>query len=464
MCPVMSPMSASDGQVPLEPAAPPRPRPSPFHSSDPWWLFALNAVVIGFMWVKHGGIDRIEPHGWLIAVGQVTGLYAALAALAGLVLTSRAPWLERRYGQDQMVGLHRYTGFTAATLMIVHVTVVTLGYAFDTGITVWEQIVDSVTNYAYVLNAVIGFGLLMLVAGSSLRALRRALSYEIWWFIHLGSYVGLLLAFGHQTAIGSDFVDDGWAVLYWSLLYLSVAALIFGHRWLTPFVLALRHRFEVVEVHSEGPGVVTVVLGGRDLDRLPVQAGQFFVLRELAKGRWWKAHPFSLSAVPDGRTLRFTIKALGDDSSEFQSIDVGARFSIEGPYGGFLPHRTTGRRILYIAGGVGITPFRGLIDDVSRPQDVALLYRTRSPEDAVFLDQLQGLSATKGFALELSFSRITGGDLHPFAPERLLEFVPDLLEREVFVVGPPPMISAARNGLRAAGVPASHVHLESFGY
>jgi predicted ferric reductase len=443
---------------------PPPPRISPLQNYDPVWLLVVNAGVVAFMWFVHGGLERTETQGWLIAVGQLTGLYAALAALLGLVLISRAPWLERRYGMDRMTHFHRYTGFTAASLMAIHVVTVTVGYAWDTEITIWEQIVDSVANYPYVLNAVIGFALLMVVAVSSLRALRKVLAYEHWWFIHVGAYAGIALAFGHQTATGSDFVRDGWAVAYWTLLYLSAAGLIFGFRWITPLVLAVRHRLEVRAVEVVGSDAVTVVLSGRDLDRLRVQAGQFFLLRVLTAGRWWKAHPFSLSAPPDGKTLRFTIKALGDDTTALQTIAVGTRIAIEGPYGGFLPFRSTQRKLLYIAGGVGITPFRGLIDDVARPKDVALLYRNRRPNDALFLDELSSLSRERGFDLRLTYSRNGGKEPNPFDPNQLRDFVPDVADREVFVVGSPRLISAAKNGLRAAGVPARNIHYENFSY
>ena len=463
-CPRWRALTATDDRVPPAPSAPPQPRRSPLQSYDPLWLLAVNAGVIGFMWIVHGGPERTTSQGWLIAIGQLAGLYAALAVLLGLVLISRAPWLERRYGMDRMTHFHRYTGFTAAVLMIVHVVTITLGLAWDTDITIWEQIVDSVSSYPYLVNAVIGFALLMVIAATSIRVVRRVLSYEHWWFVHVAAYAGVALAFGHQTAIGSDFVTDGWAVVYWSLLYLSAALLIFGYRFVTPSVLAVRHRFEVVAVEASGPSAVTVVVGGRGLERLPVQAGQFFLLRVLTRGRWWKAHPFSLSAPPDGASLRFTVKALGDDSTELQTIPIGTRLAIEGPYGGFLPFQATDRKLLYVAGGVGITPFRGLIEAVDRPEDVALIYRNRRPDDALFIDDLVALSERTGFTLRLSYSRLGTGEPNPFTRDELQAFVADVADREVFVVGSPRLISAARTGLRAAGVPASHIHYENFSY
>ena len=447
-------------------AAPPRPRRSPLKDLDPVWLFALNVAVITYMFIVHGGFTRAEtPARWVIAVGQLTGLYAAITMLLGLVLISRTPWLERRYGMDRMTHAHRLVGFTAAWLMIGHVITITVGFALDSDLSLWDQIVDSWVNYVYLPQAVIGFGLLMVVAGASIRAIRKVLSYEHWWLIHVWAYLGVVLAFAHQTAIGADFVLDSWAFAYWTLLYLSAGAVILGFRWITPFVLAVRHRFRVDQVIPQGPDTVTIVVGGRRLDRLAVQAGQFFLLRVLTRRRFWKAHPFSLSAAPDGRSLRFTIKALGDDTTDLQTIPLGSRLALEGPYGGFLAFLPTRRHVLFITGGIGITPFRGLIDDWEpRPGEVALLYRNRTPGDAVFREALEELSRLKGFDLHLSYSRLNGGDPNVFHPDHLRRMVPDLAEREVFVVGSPRLISAAGNGLRAAGVPSHQIHFENFAY
>lgn len=433
---------------------------------DPVWLFVLNVAVITWMFARHGGFTRSEDAAqWLVAIGQLSGLYATIFVLLGLVLISRTPWLERRYGMDRMTHHHRLVGFTATWLMIVHVVTVMVGIALDQEITIGEQIADAWVNYAYMPGAVIGFFMLLVVAGVSIRAIRRVLSYEQWWLIHVTAYLGVLLGFAHQTAIGADFVFDDWAYAYWVLLYASVAVLIVGFRWITPWWLTWRHRFRVEQVVAEGDGIVTIVVGGRRLDRLAVEPGQFFLIRRLNRRDFWKAHPFSLSAAPDGRTLHFTVKALGDHTRALQTIPVGTRLSLEGPYGGFLAFLPTERKVLFITGGIGITPFRSMIERWDRtPGEVALLYRNPRPEDVVFRDDLETLSREKGFDLHLSYSRGDGADPRPFDPDRLRAIAPDLDQREVFVIGSPRLLAAAGNGLRVAGVPARQVHYENFAY
>ena len=86
--------------------------------------------------------------------------------------------------------------------------------------------------------------------------------------------------------------------------------------------------------------MVSLEIGGVRLDRLRARTGQFFTWRFLTRDHWWEAHPFSLSAAPDGRRLRITVKGLGDHTRSLRDVGPGTRVIVEGPFGGFT---TTGR-------------------------------------------------------------------------------------------------------------------------
>ncbi len=447
---------------------PPRPAASPLRDRDLQLLVVLNVVIVGAMWWRHGGPGTLtSASGWLIAVGRLTGLYGTLAVLAQLVLVSRVPWLERRYGMDRLNRWHRWNGFALVWLLAAHTVSLVVGYALLAQTGVLTQVGDFVLNWPDLLMAFVGFGLLVVVAVTSVRAARRSLSYETWWFVHLYAYLAVALSVAHEFAVGRDLVADGWARAYWVSAYLLTALALFGFRWVQPLWRAAYHRLRVASVTREASDVVTITLRGQRLHRLPAAAGQFFLLRFLTRDGWFEAHPMSLSAVPDGRGLRFTVKALGDATSRLQSVPVGTRVMAEGPYGVFTAAAATQRKVLLIAGGIGITPIRALYEDLGRrPGDVALLYRARRREEEVFHDELVRLSRQRGYDLKISHSRPLGvpvGD-DPFRAEHLLAAVPDLTERDVFVCGPASLIGAATNGLRHAGVPRERVHAERFDY
>ena len=118
-----------------------------------------------------------------------------------------------------------------------------------------------------------------------MRAARARLSYELWHGIHLYAYLAIALTFAHQLVVGADFADDPVARLYWIGLYVLASATILVFRFGQPIRASLRHRLRVANVVREGPGVVSIYLTGRDLDRLAIRSGQYLVCRFLTRER-----------------------------------------------------------------------------------------------------------------------------------------------------------------------------------
>ena len=315
--------------------------------------------------------------------------------------------------------------------------------------------------------ATVGLVLLLIVGLTSLRIALRRVSYETWYYLHLYAYLAIALAFAHQLVVGTDFINDPIATAYWIALYAATVALLVVFRIGPPVSMALRHRMSVAEIVEEAPGVVSIYVTGRDLDRLPVRAGQFFIWRFLAGDGWWRPHPFSLSSAPNGRWLRLTVKRRGDDTAWLQGLKVGTPVVAEGPYGAFTGALRTHRGVLLIAGGIGITPLRGLIEEMSSPRGaLTLIYRASRWEDLVFRQEIDSLMrAHKGVVHYVVGRR----DRHEVAAEpldaaHLRALVPDVAKRDVYVCGPDSMIEAVRSALRRLRVPDRQVHSERFSF
>src|SRR5205085_8944043 len=136
------------------------------------------------------------------------------------------------------------------------------------------------------------------------------LRYETWYYLHFYTYLAVALAFSHQFATGAELMDNFAARALWGALYAGVAVALVWYRFITPVRQAFRHRMRVLAVQPEGPDVVSVVIGGRGLDELGAEPGQFFRFRFIARGLWWTSSPYSLSAAPRPDRLRITVKAL----------------------------------------------------------------------------------------------------------------------------------------------------------
>ncbi|MCI2420366.1 ferredoxin reductase family protein [Saccharopolyspora sp. K220] len=436
-----------------------------------WWLralLALNGMWVVDLFLLGGEAGALTgPHGLVLALGRLTGLGGALALVLQLVLIARVPWLERRLGMDRLTSWHRWTGTWVLWLVLAHVVLIVVGYAEQDRSPVLSEFGSLLFETQDLLLAAAGTGLLVVVGATSARAIRRRMRYETWHFLHLGAYLVVLLGFLHQVTIGNDFVGSPIGRAYWWTLYGAALGAVLVFRFLLPLWRTARHDTRVLAVVPESPDVVSVHIGGRRLDRLPARAGQFFRWRFLAKGLWAQAHPYSLSAMPDGRTLRITVKALGDGSAAVRNLRVGTRVLATGPYGAFTAEQRTRSGVLLIGGGVGVTPIRALLEEISQTcQDVVVLYRVRDQRDAVLVSELQWLAHRAGARLHVVIGPATAIGPHGpiMGPQHLAALVPGLRHRDVFLCGPPGMTDAVLGALRALGVPRAQCHTERFAF
>jgi predicted ferric reductase len=426
-------------------------------------LVAANTGVVVWLWIHGGNLDAKTTGEWLTSIGRITGLLSAYLALLQVVLLARLPALERAVGFDRLSVWHRWNGHVCIDLVVAHVIFTVWGYSLMDRFTLGREISTMLGGGIYpgMITATIGTVMLLGVVASSLVIVRRRLSYEWWYAVHLLAYAGIALSWFHEIPTGNELVLDHAAADYWRGLYLATLAILVVFRLAMPLVGLLRHRLRVAEVIDEGAGVVSLRVVGRRLERLKAEPGQFFLWRFLDRRRVWSAHPFSLSAAPDGKSLRITVKALGDHSERLRDLRPGTRVLVEGPFGVFTEAaRRRREKVLLVAGGIGITPIRSIVERIRG--DVVVVYRALSEGDLIFRHELAEITTRNGLVVHyvVGDHRGTGSTL--LSVEHLRELVPDAADRDVFLCGPPAMTDAIERNLRAAGVPRRHVHVERF--
>ena len=429
---------------------------------------AAGALPVLLVWWQDTPPGSLRGGGdYLLAAGRLAGLLAAYLLLVLVVLMARIPWLETRIGSDAAARCHRALGEYTVALACAHAALVTTGYAWQTGTDPLREGVTVLVDFTDVWLSAIALALLVLVGVVSARAVRRRVSYEAWYHVHLLVYPAVGLAFAHEFAVGADFSASARNRLLWSAAHAAAAAAVLLFRIALPLRRSLRHSLRVSGVVREGPGVVSVHLTGRDLAALDVRPGQFLRWRFLARGHWWQSHPYSLSAAPRPDGLRITVKGLGDGSASLARLRPGTRVWFEGPYGAFTARRGSragARPVLLIAAGAGITPIRALYETLPGGGDAVLLYRASTRADLVLYRELEEIAARRGFGLHpLVGPRGTVRD-DPLRGAELLRLVPDAAEREVFLCGPVGVTDAVSARLRRAGVPRHRIHVEAFAF
>jgi predicted ferric reductase len=445
-----------------------------------WWrdtvgvLTWASGLVVIALWLADGQVQALTS--WaagLTSVGRLTGLIAADLLLIQVLLMARIPIVEKVYGQDELARRHRLVGFTSFNLMLVHIVLITLGYAAQDGKNPFAELWNLVVDYPGLLLSVAGTLLLVLVTVTSIKKARKKLRYESWHLLHLYAYLGVGLALPHQLWSGQEFLEHRVATVYWWSLWIAAAGAVLIWRIFLPVCLTLRHDLRVSRVVRESPDTVSVWMTGRRLDRLAVGAGQFFIWRFLGGPGWTRGHPYSLSAAPTATGLRITVKDLGDESRLLAKVRPGTRVAIEGPYGRLHSGVRTRRKVTLLAGGIGITPMRALLEEMPQDRgDITLIYRSRDENDLIFARELGDLAAARGATVYFATGpRVQGRDswlpqdaAHLSDVDGLRQLVPDVADQDVYICGAPGWMDAAEAAARAAGVPASHIHVERFSW
>lgn len=400
---------------------------------------------------------------WLTNAGRITGLLAGYGVVVLVALMARIPPLERGVGADRLARWHARGGRYTVNLVLAHGLLIIWGYAVTAHTDVVSQTSTLLLSYPDVLMATVAGLLLVGVGVVSARAARRRMRYETWYYLHFYTYLAVALAFSHQFATGADFMDHRAARVAWSALYAAVAAAIVWYRFLTPAYQAARYRLRVEQVVPEGPGVVSIVLAGRDLHGLRAESGQFFRLRFLTRDSWWASNPYSLSAAPHADRLRVTVKDLGGHSGALARLHPGVRVLAEGPYGALTAARRRRRQVLLVAGGIGVTPLRALLQTLpGDPGDLTLLYRAGSDRDVVFRPELTDLARARGATVHFLIGHRWQLGHDPLSAAALTANIPNLRDHDVYVCGPDGMTAAVVAALREAKVPRGRIHHETF--
>ena len=398
------------------------------------------------------------PANVITTLGELAGMVGGYLVCAQILLIARVRWFENAIGLDRLVSWHRTLGMSVILLIISHVMLLILGGELLNRKTPWSELLMILQSYPDMVTALVGTLAFLVVGLSSARWIRSLLSYEVWYWVHVTTYIAVFLTFLHQLSDGTHFVGNPVNRVLWILLYLGTAAAALTWRFILPTVDAWRYRMRVTAVISEGEGILSVWLSGKQLQERGIRAGNFMNFRFITWGHLGTAHPYSISRVPAAGNLRITVGALGNHSSKLRDLRLGTLVFAEGPFGQFTADHARRQRILLIAGGAGIGPIRALAEEfVGRGLRPVLIYRAHSTEHLALLAELQALSGltvvpVTGRRAELGYD--------PLSLEWISRFIPDLHAWEAFICGPEGMAETAESILRSLRMPRRFIHRE----
>ena len=409
------------------------------------------------------------------SLGMFFGLVSYCYFAVALVLGSRVKALDRAFGQDRILVMHGIIAGLALGCAVPHAVLKKIYFPEET----FQSMTGSI-GLALFLFVILMTVLLMLETPLDrippLSRLARVLKkttradYTLLKLLHNLAAPAFALIVLH-VLLASPVQETAGKTAFAGVTGLVAVALYVRHKLFRPVVSAL-NAHAVASVRRLADGIVEIGLEPRGGRKTRHEAGQFAYFRFLDRTCGFGEHPFTISSAPSARGLTVTVKALGDYTAKLGSLREGATCLVDGPYGLFHPARDD-RELLFVAGGIGITPFLSILRDFaekSRQGTVTLLWSVRRRGEAFALEELRSIAARlNGFRFrvlvtgEPSFAadtpdgridaRLLGEELGRFSSPRGVKG---------FVCGPDAFRRSVQTLLLEAGIPERSVFYEAF--
>lgn len=421
-------------------------------------LVPLAVVLIGPLTPQRG--FWIE---FAVAVGFI-GL-----AMMGLqsILTARLNVVSAAFGQDTLLQFHRQAGIVAFTLILAHpIILVAANPEF------WSFF-DPRVNLPRAFALVFVILALVTMIVTSLWRRQLGISYE-WWRLGHSAIATVIIIIGlvHILQV-RHYLDSPWKQALWASIVVVSILSIFYVRILTPLI-QLRHPYRVVSVKHESHRTWTLTVVPESSSSFSFQAGQFAFLTIADSPFSLQQHPFSISSSAERpERLEFTIKELGDYTSRISEIEPGRRAYIDAPYGSLKLPAEARPGVVFIAGGIGITPIismiRTLRDRGAHEPPLFLIYTADRMEDVAYASELDELDASEDFDFNVLYVLADPeadweGESGFVTADLLARHLPyaNLDKWHYVVCGPPPMMEVVEGALISMGVPLARIKSEQF--
>jgi predicted ferric reductase len=415
------------------------------------------------------------------SIAVMAGLIGIVAFAMNLVLGARLKSVERLFGGlDRMYFVHRTNGRVAYLLLLAHLVLMLTGRAT----TSLADAIDLLTPAAG-LTVMLGLIALVVMSAAIVMTLYVRLNHEI--FVYVQRSFGFVFILGALHAFRTPGVKALSRPLTYYLLAVAIAGLAaWLYRSLLGEVLIRRLDYRVISVNKLDQSVTEIVMSPKD-ERLSFIPGQFVFLEfqsdeirrvfhpfsvepegqtaliSFRSGAVSKqAHPFSITSAPHERELRVSVKSLGDFTKALRRLEPGALVRVEGPFGRFCSSLIPNRKQIWVAGGIGVTPFLSMARALDDPElEVDFFYGMERGDEGYFLEELYEIADRHK---KLKVIPMTRDKLGFITSDDIAGVTRPLKERDILICGPPPMIDGLNRQFLEKGLSPQQIHFEKFGF
>lgn len=419
------------------------------------WLFvAAVALIPVFLWIVFS-----PSRATIVFDVGLLDVFARLFALAGISLLSLTIIFSARlkvfdklfYGLDKMYRVHHTIGCLTLILLLFHSGLLITRYSLIS-LPVGFDFLTDIKQFYLLLGKIA----LIIMVSAMIFVLYVWINYQ--WFVRgmrvLGAVI-FLASFHSFLVAGSDIRQIPLLFIY--MLALQGTAMgMYLYRSIFHGSFSKRYKYEVIS--AEPKGQVTEIWLKPLGPGLRRYAGQFAFIRfnnHVAN----EQHPFTISAGSDDERLRFCIKKSGDFTATLPALKAGDKAVVEGPYGQFSFTKMPRKKQIWVAGGIGITPFLAMARSLPKSgYTIDLFWSVKTADEALFLDELQAASKQlDNFNLHLIVT-----DKQGYLTAEQIAKATSLSKTDILLCGPPPMMHSLAEQFQKLDVASANIHYEEF--
>lgn len=366
-------------------------------------------------------------------ISDMTG-YSQLLASFSLVAFALINFISTRYkildnifdGLDKSYIYHKYLSISALLLAILHNITIDIGKKAERASGI-KGVKDPYAMFGT-------FSMYLFIALIIIALVAKKLNYERWKTIHKFMIIPYAFGIYHYYGSATYAVFSLTPYAIWMNIINLIGIISTFYSIVLYEKLSFKYKYKVQKLESVANETleITGAALGNDIEFKP---GQFAFLKTLDKDNKFLSHPFTISQAPKKGEIQFTIKALGDDTKALiDNLKVGSEFSVSGPHGKF-DYRAGAKNQIWIAGGIGVTPFRSFAQsNIDKNFSIDFFYAYNNEAEGAYTDELEALSKDN-LRIHLFNSKEKGF----LSAEEISNFVNIKDGIDVYFCGPKPM-------------------------
>ena len=422
-----------------------------------WWILASLSLVPLALWIfsmpffaRFSSLSASAK-----SLGDIFGLCGMAMFSLVMILSARLKFFERFFnGINNAYQAHHFFGGLSFCLLLFHPLLLAYNY-------LQVSFLDGALFLLPGSNWAQNFGILglFIMIVTLVITFYTKLKYQVWKFTHKFLGIAFIFAFLHTFMSSGDISTNLTLKIY--LFILGIAAIsAFLYRSLLSKYLVKNFDYTVKNIAYLPDNMYEIELSPGE-EEMQFTAGQFAFIKFYNQAISKEPHPFSMSSFP-GSNLKFAIKELGDYTKKISSLRSGDKVKIEGPYGKFNFKNYENKNQIWVAGGIGITPFLSMARSLCLQDSdykITLYYSAKTESLFSFKEELEKIANSyKNFSI-IFWTAEKNGFL---TAEKIKTHNPSFSECDVLVCGPPAMMSSIKKQLLNLGILKNKIHMEEF--